>query len=145
MPDFPQDRHTMRFARYEHVKDVHCRSCNKLVELWKTTYGKFIYFDLPRNAADEYEKVVTHRSTCKPAAPAPKTESRRAEVQSRDRDGGRQSAVDELHDCFNPRFVIAIFDDSLHYTFRRGIPPEDARNEITAAANTIRKHLLEGK
>jgi len=145
MANFPIHRDAMRRARYEFIGIVRCATCNAEVEKWKTTHGRFILFNLPQNPVNQFESTVAHYSVCKPAKREPRTESRRSEVQTKERQGGRQSAVEELQACFNPQLVIMVFDDSVHFAYRRGLPPEDARNEIISAANAVRQHLQEGK
>ena len=147
MSQMPETRHEMVRAMYELKSTARCKGCDAPIEWWKTTNGKM----LPVNVepSGEYAAVVTHWVTCPKRddfkSTTPKGKGTPATAPAETPAARRERLVATLRESTSARVIVAIYDDLTTFSYKDGVPPEDLRNDLIGAANTVRNHITRGE
>ena len=143
----PSTRHNMLRADYELKSTAHCKGCDAPIEWWKTTNGKM----LPVNVEPigEYVPVLAHWATCPKRdefrTGSPKAKTAAPPASAEPLAARRERLVATLRETTQARVIVAIYDDITTFSYQDGVPPEDLRNDLIGAANTVRNHITRGE
>ncbi len=141
----PHDRLDMMRAGYHlSATDRRCKSCDAPIEWWITTNGKSMPFNAPATDHPDTEEAVVHWATC-PQAKQHKGTGKPATAPPGNDAKGRMRRVEELAVSMGALLVLVITDEGHTWFAKNGQHPEDVRQDLITAANSIRREMDGGR
>lgn len=133
--NYPRTREGLEKIGFSRLtKSAVCRACDAPIEWWKTRNGKKIPMTV--NVHGTAEELVMHLDLC-PGRRQFLGAGSGADARP-PRKFTNEEAVRNMRQRTNARVVVIITDDGHEAAWRDGIPGEDLRSDLIAAANFVR-------